>query len=210
MFLFSPLVLIACVCFITLVVLVELEQWGWSTILFIGGLACVHFLMKINLVEKISNNFSHIAIVIFTSLALGIVWSVFKWISFLYKFKKVREEKLESFRKNQKLVNDLGHEICKGDVWPSKPEPVKSEYQFLNCEYYKNTNTPLSKSPSYKEYKSKIVAWVIFWIPSLIGTLLNDFVKKFVTWVVNRFSALYQRLSNKIVGDFSEVKETHE
>ncbi len=89
----------------------------------------------------------------------------------------------------------------------SKSEPVKSEYQFLNCEYFKNTR--LSKSPSYKEYKSKIVAWVIFWIPSLIGTLLNDFVRKFVTWVVNRFSALYQHLSNKIVGDFPETK-THE
>jgi hypothetical protein len=207
MFLFSPLVLIvAGVCFITLVVLVELEQWGWSTGLFVGSLVCVHFLMKINLLEYISKNFSHIALIILLSLSLGIIWSIFKWISFLYKFKEVREERLESFRENRKLVNDLNSEICKSDVWPSKSESVKSEYEFLNCEYYKNTNTRLSRSPSYKQYKSKIVAWVIFWIPSLIGTLLNDFVRKFVTWVVNRFSALYQCLSNKIVGDFPETK----
>jgi hypothetical protein len=235
---FAPWVLgIELALFIAFVVLVDLEYYGWSTLMCVVSLLSIHFLMKINIIEYIKTNPTTILMLFGVYLAAGITWSFIKWISFLYRFKEYREEKLEEFRarkaREAKRQEDRDAEkasrfarqneirIQNGQPPFVKEEPLKSacggpnyyglghvepeetEYKHLqNCSF-KNTND-LSKAPSYKDYKGKIVAWVVFWIPSLIGTLLDDFVRKLVTWIVNRFSAIYQALSHKIVGNFPE------
>jgi hypothetical protein len=102
---------------------------------------------------------------------------------FLYKFKEEREIKLECIKKQ---------------------DSSNTGFDVLKFKSYKGTN--LLKTPDYKNYRSDIIAWVIFWIPSFIGTLLDDFVRKLVTFIVNRFGRAFQYLSQKIVGDFLESK----
>ena len=149
--------------------------------------------MKINLFEFVTENPGNILILFGTYLAAGVAWSFVKWVSFLYNFKEYRETLLDGFRKNK---GDDGYRRI------IKKEP-ETEFEYLSKRNYKNSED-LTKPPSYRDYKAKIVAWVVFWIPSLIGTVLDDFVRKLVTWIVNRFSAFYQLLSNKIVGNITE------
>ena len=215
---FAPWILgIELALFIAFVVLVELEYYGWSTLMCVVSLLSIHFLMKINIIEYIKTNPTTILMLFGVYLAAGITWSFVKWISFLYRFKEYREEKLEEFRarKAREAKRQADRDAEEASRFAREPrksayglghEPEETEYKHLqNCSF-KNT-TDLSKAPSYKEYKGKIVAWVVFWIPSLIGTLLDDFVRKLVTWIVNRFSAIYQALSHKIVGNFPEPKK---
>ncbi len=208
MFLFGFAPLILCTeltLFIILVLLVELEYYKWSTIVFLATLASVHYLMKINVLDYASNNPERIILAVGISLAIGIGWSLIRWICFLYKFKEARENRIEVFR-NKKAQKDLQNQMegClnQGGVttlYKSLDWELESEYKFLSVSpRYKKTK--LTETPSYKDYRGQIVAWVVFWLPSMIGTLLNDFVRKLVTWIVNRFSMFYQYLSDKIVG----------
>ena len=222
---FAPWILaIELALLIAFVVVVELEYYGWSTIVCIASLLSIHFLMKINLLEYVKTNPSTILLLIGIYLASGITWSFIKWISFLYRFKEYREERLEEFRarkaeedrrKANRAVEEARRLEKENEIRVSNgqnpivqekssyTEPERTEFEYIQRCSFKNTSD-LSKAPSYKDYKAKIVAWVVFWIPSLIGTLLDDFVRKLVTWIVNRFSAIYQTLSHKIVGNFPE------
>ena len=225
---FAPWILgIELALFIAFVVVVELEYYGWSTLMCIASLLSIHFIMKINLFEYTKTNPMVIITLILIYLAAGIAWSFIKWISFLYRFREYREEMLEEFRANKvredkrqaereaedarqfareneiRVENGQSPRVKEPKIKSRFDEPEKTEFDYLKHCSFKNTRD-LSKAPSYKDYKGKIVAWVVFWIPSLIGTLLDDFVRKLVTWIVNRFSAFYQALSNKIVGNFPE------
>jgi hypothetical protein len=215
------------VLFIIWTVLVQVEFYGWSTIAFMANVLALYFLMK--LPSHFMEHPSTIAILLVLSLCCGLVWAIFgKWPAFLYKFKEVREEKLDSYRelkardaawraeddrklareneiraeKGQPRLHRLQHSPHEKVVRNWDEDKTDTEFNFLNKEIYKNTK--LSTYPRYKEYKGKIVAWVIFWFPSLIGTLMDDFVRRMVTWIVNRFGALINYMSHKIVGDFPE------
>lgn len=200
---FSPWILVvSLLLFTALVTVVQMEQFGWSTVICIGSLAFIQFLMKINIYNYIKDNTNTIVLTFAIYLLLGIGWSIIKWVHFLYKFKQRREDKLKQFYKHKD--DELNKENERRAVIGKAPlthfPTERSEFGFLNDTFYDN-KTKMSKSPLFSDYKADIVAWVIFWIPSLIGTVLNDFVGNLVIWIVNRFSALYQKLSNKIVGD---------
>jgi hypothetical protein len=211
------------VLFIVWTILVQIEFYGWSTFAFILNLVSLYLLIKLPILSYFRDHTGTIGILLVLSLCCGLVWAIFmKWPSFLYKFKEVREERLDNYREECKsreaqLRADVEAEderklarenaIRAGKGQPPREKVIRNwekdknyaEFRFLDHETYKNTK--LSKSPRYKEYKGKIVAWVIFWIPSLIGTLLDDFVRRMVTWIVNRFSSLINWMSYRIVGD---------
>lgn len=62
---------------------------------------------------------------------------------------------------------------------------------------YKDTN--LWDTPKASDYKNKIIAWMCWWPVSMIGTILNDPVRRMLTFVYDRLSGVYQKLANKIV-----------
>lgn len=209
--------------FIACIVVVQIECYGWSTLVCLLSLASLHFVLKLPLWSYFSENPSYIVILLLASLVCGIVWSFMKWISFLYKFREVREEKLEAFRaRKAKLVQSKADDDARAKKEAEMrgalndgariryygSELEKTEFEYLDNESYKKTK--LSQAPSYKDYRGKIVAWIIFWIPSLIGTLLDDFVRRMVEWIANRFKAVYQHLSHKIVGNFPKPVEPKE
>jgi hypothetical protein len=205
---FSPWILVvSLLLFTALVTIVQMEQYGWSTVVCIGSLAFIQFLMKINIYNYIKDNPNTIVLTFAIYLSLGIGWSIIKWVCFLYKFKQRRKDKLKQFYKHEddelNRENERRAKIGKAPL--TNFTTGRSEFRFLNDIFYDN-QTRMSKSPSFSDYKTDIVAWVIFWIPSLIGTLLNDFIRNLVIWIVNRFSTLYQILSNKIVGDLPNEK----
>jgi hypothetical protein len=170
-------------------------MYWWSSIVFISSLLSLHFIWKLPVLSYAKANILTIAVLFCVYLCIGLVWSFIKWILFLYRFKEERDERLEKFKEIQIKFKEYNPNVL----------DTRTESSVLKEYTYKGTN--LAKAPSYKDYHSDIVAWVIFRIPSLIGTLLDDFVRKLVTFIVNRFGKTFQYLSQKIVGDFSEQKE---
>jgi len=77
-----------------------------------------------------------------------------------------------------------------------------AEYKFLSCVPYKKTY--LKERPQFRHYKSRIVSWWIFWLPSFIGMIFSDLARQLVDFTVEAFSATYQKISNTIV---TEIKD---
>ena len=86
--------------------------------------------------------------------------------------------------------------LCFLIAFKNKREQAIKASTSLN-ETYKNTN--LWDTPSASNYKSKIIAWMCWWPISMIGTVLNDPVKRLLTFVYCRLSGIYQKFANKIV-----------
>lgn len=199
--------IIGSILLIAHIVTVELEQYIFSGVLLVS-FCIIAFFAQENL-RPIFRSIVENPIVLPVSfgcyLVIGFVWSFVKWISFLYRFKEYRDELIETFKQEKIKTAEKEDSIRKGfasDIALGRADNSKDELIFfLRKNSYKKTND-LSKPPSFREYKSNIVAWVILWVPSLIGTLLNDFVRKLVAWIANRMSAFYQKLSQKIVGDY--------
>ena len=217
------ILIVELILFAAWTILVQIEFYGWSTFAFLVNVGALYLFMRLPIAGYFKEHPGTIVILLVLSLCCGLVWAIFmKWPSFLYKFKEVREERLDAYREGKEnearrkaarqAESDRENAIRVGRgerplerlIIGYEDDKTDTEFNFLNREFYKNTR--LSKSPQYKDYKGKIVAWVIFWIPSLIGTLLDDFVRRMVTWIVNRFSSLINWISHIIVGDFPEPK----
>lgn len=220
--------LVELILFVAWVCVVQIERYGWSTFLLILTLVSLHYILKLPIIDYLKENPLSIITWFCCYLIGAIAWSFAKWAMFLGKFKSEREEKLHEFHKIQEDAKERRESNDRRDkktyemrmaVWESdtgprrdfdkprefKPNPLEeiesqTDWDFLSREYYKDTH--LNKAPLFREYKGKIVAWATFWIPSLIGTLLDDFVRKLMRRLVEAFSGWYQGLSNRIVGDF--------
>lgn len=81
-------------------------------------------------------------------------------------------------------------------IFKQKREEAIKLSTSLNATY-KDTN--LWDTPKASDYKSKIIAWMCWWPVSAIGTILNDPVKKVLTFVYFHLSGIYQKIANRIV-----------
>lgn len=72
-------------------------------------------------------------------------------------------------------------------------------------ESYWETNSSSEKSlqltPQIKDYKGKLIGWIMFWVTSLVWTLLNDPIRRIANWIYLKMSSIYQNMANSIVND---------
>ncbi len=59
-------------------------------------------------------------------------------------------------------------------------------------------NPPKINIPQASDNKGKIIAWMIYWPFSLVGTLLNDPVRKLFNLIFDQFKNLYQKMADSI------------
>jgi diacylglycerol kinase len=51
-------------------------------------------------------------------------------------------------------------------------------------------------------YKSKIIYWVVFWIPSMIMFVLNDLIEKVVDYIYEKTEFIYQYIAKVALKDY--------
>jgi hypothetical protein len=178
------------VTFVLLIFLVELEYFGWSTLLMIATIASVQFLHVADIWEWAKQNYVLTLVCIVMYLLLGVVWSFAKWIFFLRKFNRKRLEAVAAFAAKQ------------GDKRVGSETQKEVVSYLLNQGRYKNTF--LSQRPIAAEYKGTIIAWMIWWPISMIGTLLNDPVRELFNFIYEKLSGLYQKAADRIVTDMEK------
>lgn len=81
---------------------------------------------------------------------------------------------------------------------------VLKEIDVPGSEHYRETSyrgNSLNQKPMAARNKKKITAWMIFWPFSMVGTVLNDPVKRIFTFLFGRFKHLYQKMSDRVFKD---------
>lgn len=162
------------------IVLVECEWFTFSTICLILTVTSVHFLKIFNIVDFVKHNYIETGLYCFGYIVAGIIWSFVKWFSFLLKYKENLIERVEKFKKENPDCLE---------------ESVRKH--LLDRDYI-----GASEAPTAKKNKGRIIAWMSFWPMSLIGTFLNNPVKRLFTLIYNSISGLYQQMADKVLGPY--------
>jgi hypothetical protein len=183
------LLTIEIIVFIALVVLVEAEWFSSATLSLIIVVAATQYFNLIPLWGWLKHNYFMLGVYIPGYLAFGaLVWSFTKWYLFLKAFQYARQEAIRVFLEGRKE-----------GLPPATPEGIRTG---IGYQRYKNTR--LSDTPRASDYKGKIIAWMCWWPLSMIGTLLNDPVRKFFNWAYLHLSGYYQRMANKMVPELEK------
>jgi hypothetical protein len=210
------------IAFVVETVLTETENFGWSTLLFlVVGAACCYFNV-FGLALWVKAHVLETLIFAGAYLVAGIVWSFIKWASYLFKYREQWKEAkakdlankpqwLENAKQSMIDNNERIAERNASDNWrkeklvvvPETPEQWEQHY-FDNCN--RRHASSFSK-PLASDNKSKIIAWMCFWPFSLLGTFINDPIRRLFNFLFNAFKATYQKLSDKMFVDLSDEKK---
>ena len=170
------LVLIAAA--IVLTVAVENEKSFISILTLAGTLAFLQFVSGVPVIHFIFSHPTAIALYALLFLAVGVGWAVAKWYFYLRKtlarYKETKAEYLES--RGAQTEHDL----------------TDSDKQSLKYRVAGLFN------PEVSDHKSDIIFWMSYWPFSMLGTLLNDFVRKIYNHLYTELSGLLQRMSDNM------------
>jgi hypothetical protein len=190
LFLSLELCLILLVPFAILCILSELERFGLATLTLIAtlvGAQCFHLadilgFMQHHTVESL------VGVGMF--LVVGVVWSFAKWFFFLVNFRDKFRELRTAWFVNNKL-----------DPTQPLPDDLKLKSEGVDPFGWSYRAWHNMQKPRASDNKSRIIGWMAFWPFSMVGTLLNDPIRKLFTWLFNQLKGLYQRMADKILGN---------
>lgn len=156
------------VIFGALTVLTEIEYFGWTTICLIACGFAAKFLHVFDVFVYVKEHIVTSLTYAGIYVAVGVVWSFAKWFFFL-------------INERDATRNFVKKELAK--------------YKKDNSGYW---SEPKINIPQASDNKGRIVAWMSFWPLSVVGTLLNDPIRKLFNYCFNQFKHLYQAMSNKL------------
>lgn len=213
--------------FIADIFFVEYEKFGWTTICMTASAVILWYSNLWGVFDIINNNGKFYLELIVAYVIVGVGWSFIKWFSYLLsyrdKFLKIKNEGLklkdELIKKqyqwsqdNNKVINgqpiskealpfdvyinrELANDFCDDTIDNRSLQHTYSDFQ----SKYRSFSKPIAS-----DNKAKIVAWICYWPWSLIGTFINDPLKRLVEFMFRSLKALYQRISDKIFMDFPD------
>lgn len=115
-------------------------------------------------------------------ILIGLCWSVIKYYFILKKI--------------QKFVKEARNH------WEKKIDVLSTEYKtfrdYLNSKASSYDDT---KNHSFKSSTKKLVFWAMFWIPSMIWTVIDDPIRKLFRWLIfDIFIGIYRSMYNQMIG----------
>ena len=166
---------------IAIIACVEFSRPGIATLIVLATIALFSILGDSSLVATLSGMLSFIktnpakcVVYVLEFIAIGVVWSIFKY--WLY----VRDKKLE-FSAAKKTFMENHTE----DEWIASLANGGTYYS----------------ADRYKPNMDKITIWMFYWIPSMIWFIINDPVKRFLNWLYTNIVGVYDRIHRAVLGD---------
>lgn len=161
------------IALIVLFVSAILERYSIATVLIIVSGIYYHFWCD-SIVTLISENYQVMVPIAVGYIVLGVVWSFAKWVMFLLEFKRFRNKHIEAYREDKLLYDQKRFH-----------------------------NVLITDTPKTSDFKVLIISWMCWWPLSVIGTLINDPVKRAFQFVFDALSGSYQKIADKIVPKIS-------
>lgn len=178
--------------FLTWVFFVETLSHWWSGVLLVLILGVTYFFGYLTPVyEWAVANPALFAASVVAYFIIGAIYAVYKFIRFSYK---IREQ--NRFHKERFL---LGHSssVMTEELFKEWTNLLATRrYTYDVQTFHGEREYPLTK-PNISDHKSDIALWVIYWVPSLFWTLLNDPLRKIANLI---YDLIYNQL--KAINDY--------
>lgn len=179
-------------------VLTEVESFGWATFVLLATVVSAQLLNVVPILQWVSSHLALTGLYTLGYLGIGVAWSFVKWFSFLMGFRDAYRTEKEAWMKSQKIVLEKGQALS--------PEQSEQFIKYLKGEFTNYKGFILYKKPSAARNKARIIAWMAFFPCSMIGTLLNDPVRRLFNWLFASFKALYQQIADTVFRNDKELQ----
>lgn len=180
--------LFALAVFITITALVENEEGVWATVVFIGTVLSLQFLSKVPVLDYVKSNPGHTLMYVGLYFVIGTVWTLIKWYFFVHKRIVKYNDFKRSYMKNNKIETldaksaaDLLETARRSGIQVDAPDPA--------------------------DHKGDFTRWGTYWVFSMVGTALNDVVRRAWEYVYEMLQTTYERMSNAIFKSANADKE---
>jgi len=210
------------VLFVVEAVLTEVEHWGWATVVMLLTLVGLHFTHVFSLYEFFRDHALEGLIGTAGYVGAGLVWSFIKWLSFLMGFRDTYREQREAFLGAKNLPTDTKvlteeqeREFLEGlsymahteapYVYDADGKKVGAPRRW-KASLYDYRGNSLNVRPRAAKNKSRITSWAIFWPFSLVGTLINDPLRRLWNLIWGAVKGLYQKMSDRMFASHPELK----
>lgn len=190
------------VVFIVETVLTEIEHWGWATLLLLLTAVGCQFLTPFHPVAFVQEHGVFTLVYALAYVGVGVAWSFVKWFSFLRGFRDTFRGLKETFCKGRSL--DASQPVPQQHL-PAFKDFLRDNTDWQMDSKMRNTLHNLER-PRAANNKRRITAWMAYWPCSVIGTFLNDPVRRFFNWAFGQFKALYQKMSDYVFRKDLELK----
>jgi hypothetical protein len=188
-------------------VLTETENFGWATLVLIVSVVAAQWLHVVNFIGYVSAHGVASLLYALAYVGIGVVWSFVKWFSFLMGARgKYREYKVS-------FLNSIGASTTAGfsDIPADKLDDFKRWLAKTPSFYAMRTYDPFhelvrGERPRASKNKARITTWMCLWPCSMIGTALNDPVRRLFNFLFSQFKALYQKLADYVFANDVELK----
>jgi hypothetical protein len=188
--------------FILETILTEVEHFGWATTGLIVCLVLAQFFHLVDFIAFVRENTGVTLFYLGMYVVLGVAWSFAKWFSYLRNYRdQFREYKVKFLTSRKVPVTTNVPE----DMLPAFKDWLGSTYRYHLGDVNLMGLQDLQR-PKARENKQRIVSWMSLWPFSFVGTLLNDPVRRFFTWLFKAFSSLYQRMADWVFRNDPELK----
>jgi hypothetical protein len=180
-------------------ILTEVEHFGLATLALIGTVVGAQLLHVVDVLHYVEHHALLTGLYALGYVLVGVIWSFVKWFSYLMSYRDTFRTHKEAFLKEQNLnpVGQVPDELLK-QFKAYLQENVRwgdSHRQVMELE-----------RPRASKNKSRIVAWMSLWPCSVVGTVLNDPVRRVFNFLFNWFKSLYQQMADRIFAKDVELK----
>lgn len=174
------------VIFVVECLLLEVEHWGAATITLIATAVGLQIFHVTDIWGFMLHHTLDAVIYVLAYLATGVVWSFIKWFSFLIQFRDKFHEVRDDWHQRNNV--QVGAEL-------TTAQEIELN-RVLQWDSYGGQD--LGHKPKAVKNKRRIVAWMAYWPFSVIGTLINDPIRRLFRFLFNSFKALYQRIADHV------------
>lgn len=116
-------------------------------------------------------------------VAVGVVWSVVKWRFLLSKILHLAQSLREKYDADE------------AQKW-------KTETSFIEHRLAYDHSIHCTVPPKAATFKTSIYCWLFYWPLSFIGTMIDNPLRNAMTWIYNRVTTSFDRMSGKAFADF--------
>ncbi len=184
----------------------EVENFGWATVTLIATLVGwavlghLHLFGLPSLLEFVKDHGLWTLVYVAAYVVVGVAWSFAKWFSYLMSFRDAFREQKEAFCKKNSL--DPQSPV------PEEKLPAFDTYLSQNVGWSAAHRGQLlsRERPRASRNKGRITAWASFWPFSVVGTVLNDPIRRLFNFLFNQFKALYQKMADWVFRKDVELK----
>lgn len=184
-------------------VAVELENTKWANGLFSLGIGILIWHYRTEIWDWISSNPWDTVMFVGIYILGGLLWSLIKWKSYISKSARQFTEVRDNFIKE---VGPIGSHWSDWINTLNRSKFTGIENTYENSFEFSNEPEDIVRKLTINpaEKRSIIISWISYFPMSVAATFLNDPIRRFFSWVYEKFSGVYRRMSKSSVKNIGE------